>query len=104
MSHFIKMTIAESNGDLKAYTDIVARIPEGTTLPHLQRATEAFLLDWYAFSEWEGDDRIKVRTPQETLCWIHADEQLQSEDEFNVLCRHMDNQSLNINACLTTTT
>jgi len=107
MTHYIKFAITEYNGETEHETTMVARVPEGTTVEHINLAMRAFLLDWYGSDEddWDTSDEppYKVWTSHQTLCWISDDEQLSGEDEFNILCKHMNNQTFNINECLTKT-
>lgn len=111
MSHYLKFTITERSGDVENDTTMVAEVPEGTSVEHLNRAYRAFLLDWYGSNEDDWDtgyldtdgNLYKVWTDHQSLCWISDDEQLRCKEVFEELCEHTNNQSFNINACLTKT-
>lgn len=102
MAQYIKFCIGERTGDTEHFTDMVAKISDGISVSHLQHAMEAFLLDWYADCEWEDDTHEKVWTSHQSLCWLDGDEQV-TEAEFKVLRDHMNNQTFNIEQCLTKT-
>ena len=101
---YIKFSITERKGDLELDHDMVAQIPDDTTVDQLTTALNSFLLDFYANSEWDDSDDppYKVWTGNNSLCWISDDEQLQGgEEEFIILCQHMNNQTFNVNEYLT---
>jgi hypothetical protein len=102
MSIYIKFGITERQGDTECEHNMVAEVPDGTTLDQLNDAMKRLLLDFYADCEWDESDPepFRVWTPHDSLCWITGDVQIR-EHEFQVLRDHMSNMTYNMKQYLT---